>query len=87
MAKFGSLLANENKLKVTHSKLSKPHEYHEIYLIEERAPSFIQLDTWKHGDEKIESWYNMGLWFYLPKACKIVLVGIHNCMACFTMPQ
>ena len=53
----------------------------------DKAPIFIQFDTWKEGDPVIEQWYNMGLWFYLRKANKIVLVGIHNCWKCFTMPQ
>jgi hypothetical protein len=74
-------------MEVSHSKLQEPHKFREIYLVRDKAPIFIQLDTWKEGDPKIEQWYNLGLWFYLRKANKVVLVGVHNCMKCFTMPQ
>ena len=78
------LLSNEAELEVRHSKVPEPHKYREIYLVMDKAPIFIQFDTWKEGDPVIEQWYNMGLWFYLRKANKIVLVGIHNCWKCFT---
>ena len=63
------------------------HTYHEIYLITDKEPQFIQYEDWKVGEPETKEWYNLGLYFYLPHARKVLLVGVHNCMQCFTKPQ
>ena len=34
-----------------------------------------------------KTWFNLGVYFFLPKQAKIILVGVHSCLICFTKPQ
>jgi hypothetical protein len=67
----------------THEKL----RYREIYIIVDLEPEFIpDIDT-KPGAKVKPTWYNLGLYFYFPKAGKIFVVAVHNCWEAFIKPQ
>jgi hypothetical protein len=47
-------------------------------LIRDREPKFISPQ---------KTWFNLGLYFFLPKQARIILVSVHNCFSCFVKPQ
>ena len=86
--KLSALMAKEPVLSVQHpKKLHRTVDYQHIVLIRDREPKFIPNADQKHGDKVKKTWYNLGMYFCLPKQGKIILVGVHNCFSCFSKPQ
>ena len=56
-------------------------------LIRDREPMFIPNADQKHGAKVKKTWYNLGVYFFLPKQARIILVSVHNCLSCFAKPQ
>ena len=69
------------------TKLHKFEPYQNIILIRDREPRFIPDADQKHGDKVKKRWFNLGVYFFLPKQAKIILVGVHSCLICFTKAQ
>ena len=77
--KLSTLLAKEEKLEVQHpTKKHKYEHYRNIVLIKDREPRFISAQ---------KTWFNLGVYFFLPKQARLILVSVHHCLSCFTKPQ
>ena len=77
--KLATLLAKEARLEVQHPvKKTKAVEYRNIVLIRDREPKFISPQ---------KTWFNLGVYFFLPKQARLILVSVHHCLSCFTKPQ
>ena len=68
-------------------KKYKPEKVRNIILITGRTPYFIPPYDWKQGDAEVKSWFNLAVYFFLPRQCKIILVAVHSCLRCFKKPQ
>ncbi len=59
----------EAEKEVVHPKKNHLKEkYHEIYLLIDKEPVFIQYEDWKAPEKEIKKWYNLGLFFFFKKA-------------------
>ena len=77
--KLSALLVEEDLLEVQHPvKKHKTVDYRNIVLIRDRQPRFFPVT---------KSWFNLGVYFFLPKQARIILVSVHNCFSCFAKPQ
>jgi hypothetical protein len=87
-AKLADYMKKEGWVTVEHpEKKYKPEKCRNIILITGRTPFFIPPYDWKQGDAEVKSWFNLAVYFFLPKQCKIILVAVHSCLRCFTKPQ
>ena len=77
--KLSALMMEEDLLEVQHPvKKTKSVVYRNIVLIRDQEPRFFP---------ETKSWFNLGVYFFLPKQARIILVSVHNCFSCFVKPQ